>query len=113
MENENQKIYIACNKTNKEGDKCEICLDGYEVDENGYCVDVERCEEKENGICEKCGSDEKSILNGYYYCANEIYGCLKTIIVGCKQCNDFNNLFSCTECHDGYYLNKEKKCNRE
>ena len=113
LENENQKIFIACNKTNSEGDKCELCIEGYEADENGYCVDVERCEEKESGICTKCKDDEDSILNGYYYCANEIYGCLKTIIVGCKQCNDFSNLFSCTGCHDGYYLNDEKKCNRE
>jgi hypothetical protein len=30
----------------------------------------------------------------------------------CKQCNDFNNLYICTECHEGYYLNDEKKCNR-
>lgn len=113
LENENQKIYIACNRTNDEGDKCELCLDGYEVDDNGICVNEERCVEKENGICLKCMDDESSILSGYYYCANEVYGCLKTIIVGCKQCNNFDNLFSCSECHDGYYLNDEKKCNRQ
>lgn len=111
LENDNQKIYIACNRTNEEGDKCELCLDGYEVNENGLCVDVERCEERDNGICTKC-KDDSSIVNGYY-CANEIYGCLRTIITWCKQCNDLNNLYSCTECHDGYYLNDEKKCNRQ
>lgn len=106
-----QNIYIACNKTNEEGDKCELCLNGYEVNEDGYCIDMERCEEKENGICTKCKDDISN--NNEYYCANKVYGCLKTNILGCKQCNDFNNLLSCTECHDGYYLNEEKKCNRE
>ena len=110
INNDEQKIYIACNRTNEEGNKCELCLDGYEVDNNGLCVNNERCEEKENGICIKCKDD--STLQGIYYCANEVYGCLKTIIMGCKQCNDFSNLYSCTECHEGFYLNDEKKCNR-
>lgn len=110
LEDENQKIFIACNRTNKEGDRCELCLDGYEVDENGYCIDVERCEEKENGICKKCKDDDQ-IVNGYY-CANEIYGCLKTYNYGCKQCNDIKDLYSCTECQEGYYLNERKRCIR-
>ena len=54
LENENQKIFIACNRTNEEGNKCELCIDGYEVDKNGYCVDSKRFEEKEDGICIKC-----------------------------------------------------------
>ena len=108
LENDNQRIYIACNRTNIEGNKCELCIDGYEVDNNGFCVDNKRCDEKdENGICVKC----KDEVNDYY-CANEVYGCLKTIIMGCKQCNDFKNLYSCTECREGFYLNDEKKCNR-
>ena len=90
---------------------CELCLDGYEIDENGYCVDVERCEEKENGICVKCKEDD-SIVNGFY-CANEVYGCLKTVNYGCKKCNDFNDLYSCTECKEGFYLNEQKRCIRE
>ena len=111
LENGEINIFISCNRTNSEGDKCEICLDGYEADENGYCRDVERCQEKdEKGVCLKC-KDDISIENGYY-CANEVYGCLRTIIMGCKKCNDFNNLYICTECHEGYYLNDEKKCNR-
>ena len=111
LENENQKIFIACNRTNEEGNKCELCLDGYEVDKNGYCVDSERCEEKEDGICIKCKNDNS--IENEYYCANEIYGCLKTIIMGCMQCNNLNNLNICTKCHDGFYLNDEKKCNRD
>ena len=111
LENGEINIFIACNRTNSEGDKCELCLDGYEIDKNGFCIDSERCEEKgDNGVCLKCKEDT-SVINGYY-CANEIYGCLKTIIVGCKQCNDFNNLYACTECEKGYYLNDEKRCIR-
>ena len=108
LENENQKIYIACNKTNEEGNKCEICLDGYEINENGFCVDIERCEEKENNVCIKC-KDDNTTINGYY-CTNEIYGCLKTYMYGCKKCNNLNDLYSCTECYDGYFLNEEKRC---
>ena len=110
INNDEQKIYIACNRTNEEGDKCELCLEGYEVDNNGYCVDNERCEKKENDICIKCKDD--SLVENVYYCANKVYGCLKTFIMGCKECNDLSNLYSCTECHDGFYLNDEKKCNR-
>ena len=55
IENETYKIYFACNYTNEEGTKCEQCLDGYEVGEEGYCIDVERCIERENGDREgKC-----------------------------------------------------------
>ena len=111
LENENEKIYIACNRTNEEGNKCELCLDGYEVDENGLCIDVERCEEKINGICVKC-KDDVSIINGNY-CANELYGCLKTFMNGCKQCNNLTDLYSCTECFEGYDLNEYKRCFRE
>ena len=111
LQNKTQKIFLACNRTNEEGDKCELCLVGYEVDKNGYCVDSERCIEKEDGICIEC-KDDNPIENGYY-CANEIYGCLKTIIMGCLECNDLNHLNICTECRDGFYLNDEKKCNRE
>ena len=113
MENENQIIYIACNKTNEEGDKCEICLEGYEVNENGYCIDNKRCEEKGNApneICIKC-KDDDTILNGYY-CANKVFGCLKYFMPGCKQCNDLEDLYSCTECHDGYTLNGQNRCIR-
>ena len=111
LENEEQKIYIACNRTNEEGNKCELCLGGYEINENGYCVDVKRCEEKENGFCKVC-KDDDSVVNGFY-CANNLFGCLKTFIYGCKQCNDLYDLYSCTECHDGYYLNENKRCIRE
>ena len=106
-----ENIFIACNRTNEMGDKCELCLDGYEPNENGYCVDVERCEEKENDICIKCKDGNWD--EGIYYCANKIYGCLKTIVMGCQQCNDLKNLYICTQCREGLYINDERKCNRE
>ena len=75
------------------------------------CIDMERCEEKLNGICLKCKDDE-SIINGYYW-GNEIYGCLKTFIHRCKQCKNLEDLYTCTECHEGYNLNEYKRCFRE
>ena len=33
----------------------EECIDGYKIGEEGYCVDIDFCEIKnENGKCEKC-----------------------------------------------------------
>ena len=101
LEDENNKIYINCLKTNDEGTKCENCKDGYEVGDKGYCIDINFCEEKnEEGICTKC-KDIKS-PNGYNYCANEIFGCLETVYQNCLNCNNLKNLFECTECKEGY-----------
>ena len=100
MEKEEDKIYIACNYTNKDGTSCEQCLEGYEVGENGYCVDVSQCERKENGICVKCKDDDY----GNFYCANSVFGCLKTFIAYCLNCEDFTDLYKCTE----YYTEEEE-----
>ena len=54
IEDESDKIYINCIKTNEQGTACQECLDGYIVGEEGYCVDIEHCEKRENGICVKC-----------------------------------------------------------
>ena len=97
MEKEEDKIYIACNYTNKEGTACEQCLDGYEVGENGYCVDVEHCEKKENGICVKCIDDDEY---GNFYCANSIFGCLESSFADCLKCDDWENLYYCTEYYE-------------
>ena len=45
----NDTIYISCNITNEEGTACAQCIDGYEVNEEGLCVDIDICEEKKNG----------------------------------------------------------------
>ena len=106
---ENQKIYIKCNMTNKEGTACEQCLEGYEVGEEGYCIDVEKCEEKKDGICVKCKEDPNGIYNR---CANKYFGCLENIIVGCARCDDIFDLYSCTECEEGYKLGQYGLCQK-
>ena len=85
LKREEDKIYIACLYTNEEGTACEKCLDGYEVGDNGYCVDVTRCEKRENGICVKCKEYEDSDID---YCANSIFGCLETFVYNCLKCDD-------------------------
>ena len=66
IENETNKIYFACNKTNKEGNACIDCLFGFEVGEKGLCVNYDNCTKRENGetgICTKCQKN---------YCTNFI-----------------------------------------
>ena len=96
----NDKIYISCNRTNKEGTRCEQCVEGYQVTEEGYCVDIDYCEEKIDGKCVKC----KDILslNEYEFCANEMFGCLESFKDNCLRCNNLENLYECTECKEGY-----------
>ena len=96
---ENDKFYFACSRTNQEGTACEKCMDGYEIGKDGYCVDVLRCVEKEDGECIRCTDEEN---NGYSYCANKIFGCVATYIAGCLKCNDLLEFHRCTECKEGY-----------
>ena len=95
LEKEEDKIFIACLYTNKEGTACEKCLEGYEVGDNGYCVDVTRCERRENGICVQCKEYEDSD-----YCANSVFGCLEIFVKNCLKCDDLSNLYICTEFKD-------------
>ena len=106
IENETYKIYFACNYTNEEGTKCEQCLDGYEVGEEGYCIDVERCIERENGngVCLKC-KDE--------YCSNDVYGCVNSHYSNCVRCNNILDLYWCTQCEEGYKINTFGACDSE
>ena len=46
-----KKFYFNCNKTNIEGNKCEICKEGYSLNEKGLCIDEEHCIYREGGIC--------------------------------------------------------------
>ena len=96
----NDKIHISCNRTNEEGTACEECINGYEIGVDGYCVDIDICEEKKDGKCLKC----KNITNenGYTYCANEIFGCLESDDQNCQRCDNLNDLYECTECKQGY-----------
>ena len=100
LSEKNDIIHISCIRTNEEGTACAQCLDGYEVNEEGYCVDIDICEEKEDGKCKKC----KDIDNeyGYEYCANEIFGCLESGAYNCLRCDNLKDLYECTECKEGY-----------
>ena len=94
------KKYISCQRTNEEGTACDQCLYGYIQNEEGYCIDIDICEEKKKGICSKC----KNIIstNGYKYCANEIFGCLESPHENCLRCDNLENLYECTECQKGF-----------
>lgn len=113
LEDINILIYFACKETNENGTACEKCIDGYQVNEEGFCFDVENCEEKEDGKCLKC--KDKVEFNGYniYYCANDIFGCVQTSHQNCLKCNNLQLIYYCTECYDGYKLNSYGDCIKE
>ena len=96
------KFYFACNRTDEEGTTCAECIEGYEMGENGYCVDATRCIDKEDGECLRC-TDELN-KNGYSYCANKVFGCVESVDDECVRCDDLLHLYFCTECKDGYDL---------
>ena len=98
----NDKKYISCNRTNEEGTACEKCINGYEINEKGYCEDIDYCEEKKNGKCLKC---KNIILDYYSLCANEIFGCIRSAQDNCLRCDNLEDLFECTECEEGYIKN--------
>ena len=110
LEDENIKIYFACKKTNEEGTACEQCIEGYEINEEGYCIDVANCEERINGICVKCKN--KIDFDGYLikYCANEVFGCVETTYKNCIKCNNLKKIYACTECEEGYIINSFGDC---
>lgn len=108
IEEEEQQFYYRCNRTNKDGTKCEICLDGFELNKNGLCVDLINCEIKnEDGSCKQCIKDEDTY---YFYCSNTIFGCIETYDHYCLECNDILELNKCTKCMEGYDLNENYEC---
>ena len=80
--------------TNKEGNSCEKCIDGYEVGKDGYCVDLKKCKEQREGKCIKC--IEKIEKNEYdsYYCVNEIFGCIEIFIENCLRCDNLLEIYT-------------------
>ena len=106
IEKEEQKIYYRCNKTNEEGTACEICLDGFNVNKDGLCVNDEVCLEKnEDESCKKCLNDENN-----YFCLNNYFGCVEIYDENCLECNDIFNLDKCSKCLEGYEINEEGEC---
>ena len=68
LEDINKKFYIACNRTNEEGTKCDVCLEGYKLTDEGYCVDEEHCEIKDGDVCKKCITKYFNHGDVNYYC---------------------------------------------
>ena len=104
IEDEKKMFYFRCIKTNSEGTACEICIDGFEVNKNGLCVNDTLCEEKNGDICKKCKIDYEN------YCLNDIFGCVEINKDNCLECNDIINLDFCTKCLEGYELNSYGRC---
>ena len=104
---EENKFYFRCEKTNEEGTSCEVCEEGLELNEEGLCVNKKDCIEKKDDTCTKCENTQYSWLSS---CLNDDFGCVDTYAKNCLKCNnnlDFNN---CTECLEGFSLNKEGEC---
>ena len=100
INDENVKIYFKCNRTNEEGTKCEECVEGYEVGEEGYCINFGQCAEEKDGICVKCKDNEKNKWNEL--CANKVFGCVEVFNKYCLRCDNILDFNTCTECKEGY-----------
>ena len=101
---EEKKFYYRCNRTNEEGTACEICIEGYKINENGLCIDDSLCEEKKDGLCQKCKKDEMN------YCLNNYFGCIKIYTQNCLECNNILDIEVCSKCIEGYELDKYDRC---
>ena len=104
--NKEKKFYFRCNKTNKEGNKCQICENGFILNNNGLCMDINNCVEKdEKGNCIKCKINEN-----VYYCLNNDFGCIETYFNDCLECGDILDFDKCTKCIDGYEIGEFGLC---
>ena len=106
-DDEDQKIYYACNVTNDEGTECELCINDYYELENGICVNKGDCAKEKNGECIKC--NERN-YEGYFACLNKVYGCVDTLSQNCLKCDEIFDFSKCTECNEGYALDIYGKC---
>jgi hypothetical protein len=102
-----KKLYFACKKTNFEGTACEQCVDGFKLTD-GLCVNLDSCQEQRDGKCLTCKNEPNNA--GYYYCANEIFGCIEGHFKNCIRCDNINDLFECTQCEDGYERDQYGAC---
>ena len=104
---ESKLYYYKCNRTNEEGTECEICINGYILNNNGLCVDNSHCIEEKEDICQKC---EKKEGDNFNYCLNKVLGCIKTQLEGCLECDDVLDFNKCSKCLDNYVLNDKNTC---
>ena len=106
ISDEEKLFYFRCNKTNKEGDACEKCLDGYKLSKNGLCIDDIHCIEKNgDGTCKKCVNDEDNS-----FCLNHNFGCVESFFDNCIQCDDVLDFDICFKCFDGFELDQFDRC---
>ena len=99
---EEKQFYYKCRKTNEEGDKCESCIDGYSLNNNGICVNDKSCKEKDD-------DDECKLCNDGF-CLNNGFECVETKTKNCSECNDIFNFNKCSKCQEGYILDEDKEC---
>ena len=102
--NEEEKFYYRCIKTNEDGTKCAVCLEGYELSNEGYCVDKIHCTLEENGVCVKCKNNRE-----YSSCLNSYFGCVPTSYMKCLECDNNLDFDKCTKCPP-YYKLKDDLC---
>ena len=103
-----KKFYFRCKNLNEKGNGCKTCENNLSPNKMGNCYDDIHCEKRENGICKKC---QKENLRGYYsYCLNKDFGCIDSFLQNCIRCDDNLNLDVCTECEEGFKVDKEGKC---
>ena len=105
IKEEDKKIFFRCNRTNEDGDKCEKCLSGLELNEDGLCVEMKHCTKEVDGVCKKCENNWKNT-----YCLNSEFGCVETIYLDCLECDDYLDFNKCTKCMEGYELNENNEC---
>ena len=98
-----EKKYFRCAKTNKEGNACIECLEGLNLNEEGLCINEMDCSEKEDDKCVYCTNNKHPWKNS---CLNEIFGCVETNDDNCYRCDDIFDFNNCTECYEGYILNE-------
>ena len=104
MKSEKTKFYYKCNRTNKEGTACELCIDGFSLNENGICVDNSHCIDRKNGICQKCYNLE----GGESYCLNPSFECVKTYVDShCLECDNILDFHKCSKCMEGYVFDEK------
>ena len=101
IDDDSDKIYFACNRTNEEGNSCEECLYGFQVGEKGLCININNCTEIANGICIKCDKN---------YCSNDDFGCLNSYDPNCVKCNNYTDFNWCSECEQGFIINSFGFC---
>ena len=104
INDETIKYYYRCNRTNEEGDSCETCIQGFELNKNGLCINESFCQEKEDDNCIRCKNDYE------LYCLNKYFGCIETRIENCLECNDILKIEECTKCYDGYEMDRFGDC---